>query len=136
MFNDSLYSSAPSPIITYISTSRFDERGRQLQFVESEVQRQQRLAIVKSSAARKNWQSFDSPCSSPSSSASGSLSNSPLNSPYSSMIDISSLSSDPYSLYSTAGAESSPKRTTHPSNGKRGHSRRSSIALNIIPEED
>lgn len=41
------------PIITFIPESRFDERGRQLQFVESDVQRQERLAFLKASRKTK-----------------------------------------------------------------------------------
>lgn len=43
----------PSTIITFIPPSRFDERGRQMQFVESDVQRQERLAFIKGTKASK-----------------------------------------------------------------------------------
>ncbi|EAU87602.1 hypothetical protein CC1G_09699 [Coprinopsis cinerea okayama7 len=119
MFDNSFLS---TPVITYIPGSRYDERGRQLQFVESDVQRQQRLALLKG----RNSPLFDSPCSSPSSTLSRSLSSSPSSSPSTTVIDISA---DPFSQYSISTTSS----TT--SSSKRGHRRRSSI-LNVIPEED
>ncbi|KJA13842.1 hypothetical protein HYPSUDRAFT_151089 [Hypholoma sublateritium FD-334 SS-4] len=56
-----------SPFITTLPTTRYDAKGRQLNFTESEVQRLERLAFVNASKSRSNSpvQGLVSPSASP-----------------------------------------------------------------------
>ncbi|KAF6749619.1 hypothetical protein DFP72DRAFT_852470 [Ephemerocybe angulata] len=119
MFSDfytlPMASNGPSPIITFIPSSRFDDKGRQMQFVESDIQRQERLAFLKISKATKQagWASLSEPSSgrtSPTSSirsmrsassSSSSLSSSPTNSPFSDVLDIPNTCPEPFLFYSS-----------------------------------
>ncbi|TEB30424.1 hypothetical protein FA13DRAFT_551248 [Coprinellus micaceus] len=107
--------STPSTIITFIPPSRFDERGRQMQFVESDIQRQERRAFLKATqASRDSWSPSSSESSSgrtsptssilslrSASSSCSSLSSSPTHSPISEVLDITNTCPEPFLLYSS-----------------------------------
>lgn len=56
-----------SPFLTTLPATRYDAKGRQLNFTESEVQRLERLAFVNASKSRSNSpvQGLISPSASP-----------------------------------------------------------------------
>ncbi|KAH6904487.1 hypothetical protein BKA70DRAFT_536400 [Coprinopsis sp. MPI-PUGE-AT-0042] len=121
MFND-FHASGSSSVITSIPAARFDDRGRQLQFVESPEQQRERLAMLKNKTPNGSpWLTPSSP--------SRSLSGSPNSSPFSSMIDITS---EPFLLSSPPAYAN---QTIPSSSAKRPNQRRSP-SLNSITEED
>ena len=119
-----------TPFATDIPCSKYDSKGRQLSFVETEVQRLERMALVNASKSRRSWPKVRSrqPVSLCShlymhrltfSSSKSSDENAPLE-----MLDPTGN----FFLVPTS-CESSPSSSRF----QRGHNRRS---LSSIPEED
>lgn len=141
------------PIITFIPESRFDERGRQLHFVESDVQRQERLAFLKVTRKSKGesskdpWSSFSdyssssgSGRSSPTSSiysTRSSESSSPTHSPYSEsrVLDITNAYPEPYLFYSSGPlpSPSSPLSFFGGSTSSQPKSPMNAVSLSVSP---
>ncbi|PPQ77887.1 hypothetical protein CVT25_015374 [Psilocybe cyanescens] len=147
-----------APFITAIPEIRYDNKGRQMGFIESDVQRLERLAFVSASKSRSN-----SPTQSPRSSGASSPSRMKLISePYGDPIELmanrlaeefmfssdefSSSDEEPHILYSTSPSPrhvpavsssrtSSSRKAPSPSTFQPGHRRKRS-SLSAIPEED
>jgi len=145
-----------APFLTTIPDVRYDSKGRQLGFIESEVQRLERLAFVNASKSRSNSPS-QSPRSSGASSPSGmKLISEPYGDPIELMAnrlaeelmmhssdEFSFSDEEPHILYSTPRASQGvpPSSRTPagkapiPSTFQPGHRRKQS-SLSAIPEED
>ncbi|KAF8901026.1 hypothetical protein CPB84DRAFT_1962187 [Gymnopilus junonius] len=149
-----------APFITTIPETRYDARGRQLSFVESDVQRLERLAFMNASKSRST---SPSPNCSPRSGASSPSRMKLISAPYGDPIELIAnrlaeefnLSSsddwssddEPHILYSTPrpkqsppSVSSTPTRKSSPSSPatstfQPGHRRKRS-SLSSIPEED
>ncbi|KAH9476987.1 hypothetical protein JR316_0010903 [Psilocybe cubensis] len=148
-----------APFVTALPEVRYDSKGRQLGFVESDVQRLERIAFINASKSRSS-----SPTQSPRSSGASSPSRMKLISePYGDPIELmanrlaeefmlssdefSSSDEEPFVLYSTSPSSSrkvpavsssrpsSSRKAPSPSAFQPGHRRKRS-SLSSIPEED
>ncbi|PPQ66148.1 hypothetical protein CVT26_010871 [Gymnopilus dilepis] len=131
-----------APFITTIPESRYDAKGRQLGFVETDVQRLERLAFLNASKSRS---ASPSPNHSPRSGASSPLMANRLAEELNLSSDEWSSDDEPHILYSTPKPKQGPPSvsftparkpsSTPASTFTPGHRRKRS-SLSSIPEED
>jgi len=147
-----------SPFLTTIPETRYDAKGRQMSFIESEVQRLERMAFVNVSKSRN---STPSPNHSPRSGASSPLDMKLISEPYGDPIELMAnrlaeefmlnsadelSSDDEHVIYSTpkatqgvpfASNRASPSsKAPFPSTTFQPGHRRKRSSLSSIPEED
>ncbi|KAF9526008.1 hypothetical protein CPB83DRAFT_896474 [Crepidotus variabilis] len=155
MSNSVLPSNFASPFITTISSVRYDSRGRQMQFTESNVQRLERQAFV---SANSN---SGSPSSSPTSSGNSTPTRQLISEPFCDPIELmanrlaeelfgsddfsSSSDEELFGLYAmpqdtyrvpSSSARSSSRRKSSSKSSSNHARRKSSSSLSAIPEED